>query len=71
MPIDRPDGRHWCAPEFETPDEHGTWTCPGCQQVWVYRADSRVSHWILEEDLEVETTALALVPDLPDEPEDD
>lgn len=33
MPIDRPDGRHWCDPASETAGEDGTWTCP-CGKVW-------------------------------------
>lgn len=33
MPIDRSDGRHWCAPDRET---HGLdhWACPGCNTSW-------------------------------------
>lgn len=35
MPVDREDGRHWCAPDAAAvPD--GEWTCPGCGKVWVY-----------------------------------
>lgn len=36
MPINRPDGRHWCAPDQETPDEDGQWTCPDCGTQWVF-----------------------------------
>lgn len=34
MPIDREDGRHWCAPDQETPDEDGVWVCTGCGLSW-------------------------------------
>lgn len=34
MPIDRMDGKHWCAPSLEAPDADGRWVCP-CGQVWV------------------------------------
>lgn len=35
MPINRPDGRHWCAPEDEPPTDD-VWTCPDCGQEWVF-----------------------------------
>ena len=38
MPINRPDGRHWCDPGSETPDESGSWVCPDCGQEWLYDA---------------------------------
>lgn len=34
MPIDRDDGRHWCAPDQETPDADGVWVCTGCGVSW-------------------------------------
>ena len=34
MPIDREDGRHWCAPDRETPNGDGIWVCTGCDQSW-------------------------------------
>ena len=33
MPIDRDDGRHWCAPDQEMPDVEGIWVCT-CKQSW-------------------------------------
>lgn len=33
MPIDREDGRHWCDPASEEPDEHGRFECP-CGRSW-------------------------------------
>ena len=42
MPIDRPDGRHWCAPEREPAPAIGQWVCPGCGTVWLYNAETRV-----------------------------
>lgn len=36
MPINREDGRHWCAPDAETPGPDGTWTCPDDGVVWRY-----------------------------------
>lgn len=36
MPINRPDGRHWCDPASEQPDEDGQWTCPDDGVVWLY-----------------------------------
>lgn len=44
-PIDRPDGRHWCAPEQEQPDENGEWTCPGCKQLWLFSLDPGYPLW--------------------------
>lgn len=35
MPINRPDGRHWCDPASEEPDEDGQWTCPECGTIWL------------------------------------
>lgn len=43
MPIDRPDGRHWCDPTSETPDEHGLWTCT-CGQQWRKVSDQLWEH---------------------------
>ena len=35
MPIER-DGKHWCDPASETPDEEtGAWECP-CGVVWQF-----------------------------------
>ena len=48
MPINRPDGRHWCAPERETPDEDGRWTCPEDGVSWVFDAETRT--WSMEEN---------------------
>ena len=56
MPIDRPDGRHFCDPASETPDEHGSWTCP-CGNTWVLYEGV----WVLEEDLEATKTAFAVM----------
>lgn len=36
MPINRPDGRHWCDPASETPDDNGGWKCPDCGQEWLF-----------------------------------
>lgn len=40
MPIDREDGRHWCAPDRETPDAAGVWVCTGCGLSWTMVSDS-------------------------------
>lgn len=40
MPIDREDGRHWCAPDRETPDAEGVWVCTGCGLSWTRVTDS-------------------------------
>ena len=40
MPIDREDGRHWCAPDREIPDEAGLWVCTGCGMSWTRVTDS-------------------------------
>jgi hypothetical protein len=64
MPIDRPDGRHWCAPDQETPDNDGVWVC-ACDKSW-----SRVSPflWMPTEDVPAwqaaqDAAALTLLPD--------
>lgn len=49
MPIDR-NGKHWCNPAAETPDENGVWTCPGCGNVWTF--DASRSLWSPAEDIE-------------------
>lgn len=40
MAIER-NGKHWCEPAAETPDEHGRYSCP-CGKVWTYDADERL-----------------------------
>jgi hypothetical protein len=40
MPIER-DGKHWCEPAAETPDENGRWSCT-CGTVWTYDAAGRL-----------------------------
>lgn len=47
MPINREDGRHWCAPDKESPDDQGQWVCPQCHQVWLYTPD--LSLWETQE----------------------
>lgn len=47
MPINRPDGRHWCDPASETPGPDGTWTCE-CKQVWT----CQLGTWVRAEDLD-------------------
>lgn len=49
MPIDRPDGRHWCAPDNETPDEHKMWTCE-CGKTWEQTEEHLGWVWVLAED---------------------
>jgi hypothetical protein len=39
MPIER-DGKHWCDPAAETPDEKGRWSC-SCGTVWTFDPDAR------------------------------
>jgi hypothetical protein len=41
MPIER-NGKHWCNPAAETPDENGRWVC-SCGKVWTY--DPAQSLW--------------------------
>jgi hypothetical protein len=61
MPINRPDGRHWCAPDREEPDESGQWTCPDCGQVWLRSVDSGSVLWeppeVREQRLAAQATA--------------
>jgi hypothetical protein len=40
MAIDR-DGKHWCEPAAETPDENGLFYCQ-CGTVWTYDAAERL-----------------------------
>lgn len=40
MPIDR-DGKHWCAPDAETPDAAGLWSCE-CGTGWHFDPAWRV-----------------------------
>jgi hypothetical protein len=40
MPIER-DGKHWCDPASETPDENGLFYCT-CGTVWTYNPDERL-----------------------------
>lgn len=56
MPINRPDGRHWCAPDQEEPGEDGSWTCPDCMTVWLH---SVVDGSVLWETSEVREQRLA------------
>lgn len=49
MPIDRPDGRHFCDPGSQQPGPGGTWTCPGCKTQWTYISDQHV--WVSAADL--------------------
>jgi hypothetical protein len=61
VPIDR-DGKHWCNPGDETPDENGLWVCPGCGLIWSFDADQ--SLWTLADPNE------PAVPEEPAEPAD-
>jgi ribosomal protein L37AE/L43A len=40
MPINRPDGRHWCAPEREPIPDSGVWVCSDCAKVWEFRGST-------------------------------
>lgn len=40
MAIDR-DGKHWCEPAAETPDENGRFVC-SCGNVWTYEPAERL-----------------------------
>lgn len=54
MPINRPDGRHWCAPDQEEPGEDGSWTCPDCGTVWLFSQDADwAGLWETAEDREL------------------
>lgn len=57
MPINRPDGRHWCAPDQEIPDEDGQWTCPDCGTVWLFSETEMGSLWETPEDRELRQNA--------------
>lgn len=46
MPINRPDGRHWCAPEREEVPEDGTWECPDCGTEWQHVISERGEVWV-------------------------
>ena len=48
MPIDRDDGRHWCAPDQETPDAEGVWVCTGCGLSWTLVAEQL---WVRTDDI--------------------
>lgn len=52
MPLNRPDGRHWCAPEREPVPDDGTWTCPDCGTVWEHQMIEQGSTWIRAEQPE-------------------
>lgn len=52
MPINRPDGRHWCDPASETPDESGQWTCPDCETVWLFTDEPGYPLWETPEQRE-------------------
>lgn len=49
MPIEREDGRHWCDPGSETPDEQGQWACE-CGKQWAYVSADNL--WLPAEELE-------------------
>ena len=36
MPIDRPDGRHFCNPDKPHPAAGEVWVCPGDGQRWLF-----------------------------------
>lgn len=59
MPINRPDGRHWCDPASEKPDENGQWTCPDCGTVWHYDTTTQVWEKDADRDLRLQTEAKA------------
>ena len=63
MPINRPDGRHWCAPEREQPDENGQWTCPECGKTWIANEDGFGRIWGTAEDHEARKAALEQQPE--------
>ena len=50
MPINRPDGRHWCDPASETPDDNGGWKCPDCGQEWLFSESLGYPLWETPED---------------------
>lgn len=50
MPIER-DGKHWCDPASETPDENGLFYCT-CGTVWTYNPDERLWSLHVEPDPE-------------------
>ena len=50
MPIER-DGKHWCDPASETPDENGLFYCT-CGNVWTYNPDERLWSLHVEPDPE-------------------
>lgn len=41
-PINR-DGKHWCAPERETPAPR--WVCPDCQTEWLFTETATGGLW--------------------------
>lgn len=45
MPINRPDGRHWCNPAAESPDEDGQWVCPDCGETWLFTDETGYALW--------------------------
>jgi len=58
MPIDREDGRHWCAPDLETADAQGQWTCE-CDQQWLYTEALGYPLWERPEDRQAREAAEA------------
>ena len=63
VPINRPDGRHWCAPDRETPDEDGQWTCPDCGTVWLFsHVEGSAGLWETSEAREARLEAESLEP---------
>lgn len=56
MPINR-DGKHWCDPASETPDENGEWVCPGCDTQWLFTQDDGFALWETPEGREIRLAA--------------
>lgn len=77
MPINRPDGRHWCAPEREPVQEDGAeWTCPDCGTTWCATSD-QAAGWgpgltwetVAERDRRVEEQAAQVIEDPEEAPD--
>jgi hypothetical protein len=54
MPIDRPDGRHFCDPGSAVPDGEGMWVCPGDGVRWAYDPIARSWVMVVSEPVEQE-----------------